>query len=248
MKYTLDTIPVLDVMKEDCACPLCRLSLRYEDRDIDSLLSSAYMEPDCRKQTNAQGFCSRHYAMLFERNNRLGLALMADTHLQELLPALREMLTPEKKRFGFSRRNTESASKRISLRVQDCYLCTMLANSMERYAFTFARLALDRPEFADMLRAGKGFCLPHLSLLLQVSESALSAADYASFCSLLSEIEMPVLEKAEENLAAFTRLFDYRSTGRPSPEVRDSVEKAINLLSGACVGADSVLPAGEYLT
>ena len=27
MKYTLDTIPVLDAFRTDCECPLCRLRI-----------------------------------------------------------------------------------------------------------------------------------------------------------------------------------------------------------------------------
>ena len=77
MKYTLDTLPVLDAYRENSECPLCRLRIACEDQYVDSMLGAAYMEPDCRVKTNEVGFCPRHFQLMFERRNRLGLALSA---------------------------------------------------------------------------------------------------------------------------------------------------------------------------
>ena len=74
MKYTLDTLPVLDAYRENGECPLCRLRISCEDQYVDSMLGAAYMEPDCRVKTNEVGFCTRHFELMFERRNRLGLA------------------------------------------------------------------------------------------------------------------------------------------------------------------------------
>ena len=43
MKYTLDTLPVLDAYKTGCECPLCRLRISCEDSYVDSMLGAAYM-------------------------------------------------------------------------------------------------------------------------------------------------------------------------------------------------------------
>ena len=59
MKYTLDTLPVLDAYRENCECPLCRLRISCEDQYVDSMLGAAYMEPECRIKTNETGFCTR---------------------------------------------------------------------------------------------------------------------------------------------------------------------------------------------
>ena len=48
MKYTLDTLPVLDAYRENSECPLCRLRIACEDQYVDSMLGAAYMEPDCQ--------------------------------------------------------------------------------------------------------------------------------------------------------------------------------------------------------
>ena len=41
MKYTLDTLPVLDAYRENCECPLCRLRISCEDQYVDSMLGAA---------------------------------------------------------------------------------------------------------------------------------------------------------------------------------------------------------------
>ena len=43
MKYTLDTMPVLDAYKTNCECPLCQLRILCEDQNVDSMLGAAYM-------------------------------------------------------------------------------------------------------------------------------------------------------------------------------------------------------------
>ena len=52
MKYTLDTIPVLDAYKADCECPLCQLRSLCEDQYVATMLASAYMEPGWRVESN----------------------------------------------------------------------------------------------------------------------------------------------------------------------------------------------------
>ena len=70
MKYTLDTIPVLDSYKADCECPLCKLRILCEDQYVDTMLASAYMEPEWRVKSNETGFCARHFELMFDRCRR----------------------------------------------------------------------------------------------------------------------------------------------------------------------------------
>ena len=92
MKYTLDTIPVLDAYKTGCECPLCKLRILCEDQYVDTMLASAYMEPEWRIKSNETGFCTRHYELMYNRRNRLGLALMTHTHMQEVIKSMESIL------------------------------------------------------------------------------------------------------------------------------------------------------------
>ena len=122
MKYTLDTLPVLDAYRENSECPLCRLRIACEDQYVDSMLGAAYMEPDCRVKTNEVGFCPRHFQLMFERRNLLGLALMTHTHLQQIerdhSGKRRRLqgaacLAPRRKERGFPRGENSGAPFRL---------------------------------------------------------------------------------------------------------------------------------------
>jgi len=121
MKYTLDTIPVLDAYKTGCECPLCRLKIHSEDQYVDSMLASTYMEPEWRIRSNETGFCARHFELMFARRNHLGLALMTHTYMKETiahLPSLSEQ--PQKK--GLFKKAAAPAATSSSTSVRPAWL------------------------------------------------------------------------------------------------------------------------------
>lgn len=250
MKYTLDTAPVLDAYKAECECPLCRLRIACEDQYIDSMLSSAYMEPDYRLKTNESGFCTRHFQLMYDRRNRLGLALMTHTHMQEVVKSLEEILKSDgAARSGglFSSlrgtKNAEGAPQKIRARMDGCFICEQMENSVNRYAYTIAQLYVSNSEFKAMFDASKGFCVPHLALVLEMAEKTLSGQQLQAFKAAVAAVELPNLKRVEDELEWFTLKFDYRNTDKPWGNSRDAVERSINKLMGACVGEEAQMPA-----
>ena len=73
MSRHIDTIPVWDAYKTDCECPLCALMKKNEEDYVDNFLGASVMEPDRRVEVNEKGFCRRHFKMMFDAGNRLGL-------------------------------------------------------------------------------------------------------------------------------------------------------------------------------
>ena len=84
--YTIPVNEAFDACRDDatCGCPICVLRKRLEGDEIEIIMGAAMMEPDIRIKTNEQGFCGRHFDMMLERNNRLGLALILESHLAEV--------------------------------------------------------------------------------------------------------------------------------------------------------------------
>lgn len=249
MKYTLDTIPVLDAYREDCECPLCRLRIRCEDQYVDSMLGAAYMEPDCRVKTNETGFCTRHFSLMYERRNRLGLALMTHTHMLEVIKSMEKLLSGDggASRGGLLSSLRGSASlggtpQAIRARIGGCVICEQVDASIRRYAYTIAQLAFTNAEFRGMLEKSKGFCLPHLALVLEMSEQTLSAKQAAEFKKLAGELSLANLRRVAGELEWFTLKFDYRNQDKPWGNSRDAVERGINKLMGACVGEEAQMP------
>ena len=83
MRYHIDTIPVWDSIKLDGECFLCALKRKTELGEVDRYLGASVMEPDTRIQVNQKGFCCNHQRMLYAMDNRLGHALMLESHVSE---------------------------------------------------------------------------------------------------------------------------------------------------------------------
>lgn len=250
MKYTLDTIPVLDSYRTGCECPLCRLRVSCEDQYVDSMLGAAYMEPDCRVKTNETGFCTRHFELMYDRRNRLGLALMTHTHMQEVISSLEGILADcgEQKRGLLSslrggKADSGGAPQKIRARIGGCVICEQVDGALQRYAYTIAQLYFTNAEFKAMFDQSKGFCLPHLALVMEMADGTLSGAQAAEFKKALAALELQNLRRIEGEIEWFTLKFDYRNTDKPWGNSRDAVERAINKLMGACVGEDAQMPA-----
>jgi len=59
------TIPVTDAFNTDCECPMCVLEKKLEDENIEYVLGPFLMEPEGRMETNENGFCRRHFELLY---------------------------------------------------------------------------------------------------------------------------------------------------------------------------------------
>jgi len=249
MKYTLDTIPVLDAYRTGCECPLCKMRIQSEDSYVDSMLGAAYMEPDCRVRTNEIGFCTRHFELMYDRRNRLGLALMTHTHMQEVIRAMEDILAGSMPKGGFlaslsrGKSGEETAPAKIRARIGGCVICDDLNNALNRYAYTIAQLYFTHTEFKQLFESSKGFCLPHLALVLEMAGKTLSAEQTKTFQKKVAEIELANLKRVEGELEWFTLKFDYRNTDKPWGNSKDAVERSINKLMGAIVGEEAALPA-----
>ena len=90
MNQHIDTIPVWDAYRTDCECPLCALAKKNEEEYVDNFLGASVMEPDRRVEVNEKGFCRRHFKMMYDAGNRLGLALMTDTYMKRTIEKLAE--------------------------------------------------------------------------------------------------------------------------------------------------------------
>lgn len=250
MKYTLDTIPVLDAYKTGCECPLCKLKILCEDQYVDTMLASAYMEPEWRIKSNETGFCTRHFDLMFNRRNRLGLALMTHTHMKEVIASLEKILeggdTSRKGLFSSLRAGKQDESSvpaKIRARMDGCVICEQVDKALERYAYTIAQLYFTNSEFKAQFAASKGFCLPHLALLLEMAEKTLSGAQLAEFKKAAANLELENLKRVESELEWFTLKFDYRNQDKPWGNSKDAPDRAINKLMGACVGEEAAMPA-----
>ena len=84
MREDICTIPISEAFEGNDGCPICRMRKTVEERILDYIMGAAMMEPDIRIETNKKGFCLTHYCQILGQRNRLSVALMMESHLEQL--------------------------------------------------------------------------------------------------------------------------------------------------------------------
>ena len=254
MRYHLDTIPVWDAMKLEGECLLCALERKTELGEAERYLGASVMEPDVRIKVNHEGFCRRHHAMLFGLSNRLGHALMLESHMIENRERMRktgeklnkaaealknaslgERLTGKTK--GAFAAVTEAAAE-IREMASSCLMCDTIEENMNRYLHTFFHLYQNDSDFRKRFAASKGLCLPHTARLLEAAPGELGAKELGEFIQVLTRLQAENLDRIQEDISWFIKKFDYRFEKDDWKNSKDAVERTVNKVRGWCVGKE----------
>lgn len=236
MKEKIYTIPVNDAFSADCECPFCELQKKLESNILDYVLGPSYMEEDVRSETDKHGFCKYHYSKLFHAQNRLGAALIVNTHLKKINKDLENILESEPnisaKRGLFKKADNTSPLGEYTEDISgSCYACERMAGRMNSYIETFFYLFKREPEFRQKLSACKGFCLEHFNRLMSEARTRMNTNDFAEFANLIIPVQKENLKRIEEELDWFIQKFDYRFQNEPWKNSKDSLERAILKIS-----------------
>jgi len=255
MKEKIYTIPVTDAFSADCECPLCVLEKKLEDESVDYALGPALMEPDKRQETNELGFCRKHFEAMYNKQvNRLGLALMIDTFLQEKNTAMKKLY--ESKSSALEKDAATGLVKNLSNKLSSkqtdteklvdelvsqldsiekrCAICKKLDHTMDRYIDVVFYLYFREPEFREKFHSTKGFCFKHLKQLLSSTKKHLNVKETAIFTRNLMEIQLVNMERIEKEVDWFTKKFDYRFNDAPWGNSKDAVPRSIQKIRGNC--------------
>lgn len=254
MKEKIYTIPVTEAFKVDCECPMCTLEKKLEEEYIDYVLGPSLMEPDSRTDTNAKGFCRKHYELLYSKQvNRLGLGLIIDTHLCEQNKNLKEAYSARadsiKKEAELSliknlsnkvtskktetEKLVEDTISKLAALEASCTVCSKLAYTMDRYIDVIIYLWFKESEFKELF-TNKGFCLKHFRALLEGSVKYLSGKDLAIFVDALFKLQLENLERVQQEVNWFTKKFDYRYNDAPWGNSKDAIPRSIQKIVGYC--------------
>ena len=256
MKYHIDTIPVWDAMKRDGECLLCALERKTELDEAERYLGASVMEPDIRIQVNAKGFCRRHHGMLYGMNNRLGHALMLESHMIETRERTAKVIKKLEGaadtlkgaglagKFSGKSKNAEATIREQAAELLDmagsCLMCDTIEENMMRYLHTFFHLYQNDSDFRSRFASGKGLCLPHTGRLLEAAPAELGAKELGEFVSTVARLQTENLDRIQEDISWFIKKFDYRYEKESWGNSKDAVERTVNKLRGWCVGKEPV--------
>ncbi len=253
MRYHIDTIPVWDAMKLDGECFLCALHRRTELGEVEHYLGASVMEPDTRIQVNKKGFCCNHQRMLYGMDNRLGHALMLESHVAETRERLAKACTSLRKaakgsggslmdKLTGKAPSTEqllaNAAAELDEMTETCIVCDTIADNMNRYLHTFFHLYQNDTEFRKHFEGCKGLCLHHASELVKLAPKELPGHVLPTFVETICRLETEAFDRMQEDISWFCRKFDYRYYDEPWKNSRDAVERTVNKLRGWCVGTE----------
>ncbi|MCF8019932.1 MAG: DUF6062 family protein [Vallitaleaceae bacterium] len=233
-KEEIYTIPIIDAFNSDCECPFCYLFDGLEKNAIDFVLGPSYMDVDIRDHTNISGFCPSHYGKLFNEKNRLGMALILETHMKRVRQDLEGTLMQPSKAKGIKigKRATLSPVKDFTDHlVHQCYICDRIQDFLDRYMDTFFYLWKKDPSFRVLFTSSKGFCIKHFGHLYDIGDHVLKDKDFQVFQADLIRIQQTNYDRVIEDLEWFITKFDYRYEKEPWKQSKDAVSRSIQKLS-----------------
>lgn len=237
-KEEIYTIPVIDAFNEDCECPLCFLYEKLEKDSIDFVLSPSYMEVDVRGFTNEFGFCQKHFTQLYAQPNRLGVALMLESHMKKVKEDLHTRIKkgPKAKNSLFGKKSDpESLSDYTGKLIDSCYICHRVDKTFDRYLDTFFYLWKKDKAFRETFKASKGLCLHHFGKLYDQGQHSLSASAFEEFAPLLIQLQEENFDRVIDDIEWFVKKFDYRYAKEPWKDSKDAIIRSIRKVASIAV-------------
>ena len=242
MKEQIYTIPLNEAYDKNCGCPLCYLEKKLEKEGIDYALGAAMMEPDYRTDSNKTGYCRNHFTMMFAKPNKLSLALVLDTHLEEIRNSLAKMdkraqALGEEKGGIFKKSSADSFIEEAVAKLGEiedgCMICKKINHTMERYADVLLYLWDNDEKFREKFDRSSGLCIPHSRLLLKNVKKSLPEKSAKRFISALWKKQTEEMSKLQEDIHKFTLKFDYRNKDMPWGTAQDAPVRTINRIAGS---------------
>ena len=229
MDEQLYSIPVNDAFDADTECPVCAMYRRLEKDAIDFVMGPSYMEDDVRMETNRVGFCPDHVRMMYDTQNRLGLALMLHTHTQNVIKETQKLQKKGRTSAGgLFRKSEESAVGAYMRRLSgSCYVCSRISGMFDRYIDTVFYLYRRDENFRRKLENSKGFCNDHYGLLYEAAPKYLTGSELDSFTKLIDRLYLDNMQRVCDDIEWYTDKFDYRNVDAPWKNSKDAVVRTV---------------------
>jgi len=213
---------------------------KLNENSIEFVMGPSYMEDDVRTATNKSGFCAAHMNEMYQKPNRLGLALMTHTHLMEvnrvLDSKLKNAIGVKKKLFGGKKGSASAAAAEYLKSLENsCYICARTDDIFDRYVDTYFHLWKKDSQMKNLTEACAGFCFNHFAMLLDAGEKKLSSSEFNDFLQTVVQLQLNGLRELEGDLGWFIDKFDYRFVNEPWKNSKDALIRALKKISSVTV-------------
>ena len=227
MAETIYTIPINEVfeagMEEDTTqgCPFCTLAARLESDELDLILGASMMEPDIRIQTNKLGFCPDHFSKMLRHGKRLPLALILESHLNEL--------KSDTMKKGVVK-SPEKAAARIRELNSTCYVCKRIGDNYYRMLANAAYMWGQDFDFRKKFASQPYLCGRHFADICEVAKKEVGKRLAPDLCAAAAQLYGNKLEDLSDEVSRFCRSFNHSYQDEPIGNAATSVERSIEFL------------------
>ena len=163
---------------------------------------------------------------MLAQKNRLSLALMLESHLQELRKGKYKDIVLKAEAKPRKRGDMKTVN-------DTCFVCSQIDGALNGMLNTVMRQWERDTDFRALFQQQEYICLPHAEKLLTVAHDTLGKKDYPAFKEMVLSLLDKQLEAVGADVSHFCKMFDYRNAG-PNADwgnSRDSIERAILTLS-----------------
>ncbi|NLJ90400.1 MAG: hypothetical protein GX323_05815 [Clostridiales bacterium] len=244
MKEKLYTIPVNEAYDSGHECPLCYIKETLERQAIEYTMGPSYMEDDVRAVTDKIGFCSNHVGLLYQDQNRLGLALMLKTHMDKVIDTIEDLTAKSPKSSkSFTglfnkKKDKDPLVSYINELEESCFICNKINNTFDRYINTIFVLYKSDDSFRKKTSQIKGYCTDHYGLLYELAPNFLKGEYLDSFISDLNKVYLENIKRVRDDLDWFIDKFDYRYKDAPWKNSKDALPRSIIKTNGKNVNTN----------
>ncbi|MCH5253036.1 MAG: hypothetical protein J1F22_08725 [Lachnospiraceae bacterium] len=241
MKEILYDIPVNDIFDIPCECPVCAMRKKLEDDSVAFVMGPSYMEDDIRLTTDKIGFCERHMQMMYDFENRLGLALILNTHMQNIIQNIEKLQKKGRKETSglFSKKTGSSLSDYVKKTSGSCFICDRIRDTFKRYLITTLYLYEKDMAFRKKFLSSRGFCFEHYGMLFEMAPEYLHGQVLEDFTTDLNQIFLSNFKRMQDEVSWFIDKFDYRNADAPWKTSKDALPRAMTKVNGILPSADS---------
>ena len=211
------TIAINEHFGKKCGCPVCSLFFMLEKNEIDTVTGAAMMEPSVRIETNRLGFCSEHFNMMITNGKRLPVALILQSHLEEIRSAINPL-------------KPDVTEKYLTSLEDSCYVCRRIEEKMNSVYSNILHLWKSDDAFRKLFSEQPRICLPHYRALLSVSKE-FGKKDRVAFSSALGELVGKYLDTLSGDVDWFCKKFDYRFQKEDWKNSKDAIERTVEELT-----------------
>ena len=163
----------------------------------------------------------QRYAQILKQRNRLSVALMLESHLDEM----------EKQIFAGAPlvgKNAKKQARDANRSACTCFVCDQMGDAMEKMLATVCRTYETQKEFCQLFEDQPCLCLPHFSALVEASTGAMSKKAQPDFAKEASKLARRYLTELRGDVHHFCEMYDHRNAGSNDwGNSKDSIERAI---------------------